>query len=268
VRRLVKEPLLRGAVPTLLALAFALTTIAPSIAQEAKESPPTQVVPTPDATSISLQKDKLVEEIEQLRHKNQPTVGIWFGENASAVVTGAVGLIVGIFGLLRWFTDRRAERDRRAEDRFKSVVESLGSDLQATRVGAAVTLRSFLHPGYERFYSQVFNLAVANLRLEGQGLDVPQSAQLASRAYRTLINRRLRETEPVPSGAGSATDAARSPLVQALATVFQEAYPLARDHQHVVSTSPTTAAGSDRPRAPRPSRRDGGESRLHVPPQS
>jgi hypothetical protein len=64
----------------------------------------------------------------------------------------------------RWLEDRQAEREKRTEERFQSVVEGLGSTIQATQVGAAITLRTFLRPGYEEFYSQVFDLAVANIR--------------------------------------------------------------------------------------------------------
>src|SRR5204862_5651299 len=64
----------------------------------------------------------------------------------------------------RWLKDQEAEREKRAEERFQAVVEGLGSEREEAKVGAAITLRTFLRPGYEQFYTQVFDLAVAHLR--------------------------------------------------------------------------------------------------------
>jgi uncharacterized protein YjbI with pentapeptide repeats len=61
--------------------------------------------------------------------------------------------------------DRKAEREKRAEERFQSVVEGLGSERNEAKVGAAIMLRTFLQPDYEQFYQQSFDLAVAHLRL-------------------------------------------------------------------------------------------------------
>ena len=94
----------------------------------------------------------------------------------------------------RWLEDQKAEREKRAEERFRSVVEGLGSTRTATQVGAAIMLRTFLRPGYEQFYSQAFDLAVAYLRLRDIG-----------------------SAEPPDS------------LNQALIRVFGESFPLARD---------------------------------------
>src|SRR5207237_2098370 len=67
----------------------------------------------------------------------------------------------------------------------------------AAPVGAAILLRTFLRPGYEQFYSQVFDLAVVYLRLRHVDPKAP---------------------EPLDS------------LSQALITVFKESFPLARDY--------------------------------------
>src|SRR6266567_6254413 len=57
------------------------------------------------------------------------------------------------------------------EDRFQAVVAALGSDNEDAKVGAAIMLRTFLQPGYERFYRQAFYLAVAHLRLRKPDLE-------------------------------------------------------------------------------------------------
>jgi large-conductance mechanosensitive channel len=65
----------------------------------------------------------------------------------------------------RWLKDQEAEREKRAEERFQAAVEGLSSEREEAKIGAAILLRTFLRPGYEQFYQQVFDLAVANLRL-------------------------------------------------------------------------------------------------------
>ena len=72
-------------------------------------------------------------------------------------------MIGGLIGLSRWLGDRRDEREKRAEERFQSAVTGLGNEKEGARIGAAILLRTFLRPGYEQFYIQTFDLAVANL---------------------------------------------------------------------------------------------------------
>jgi uncharacterized protein YjbI with pentapeptide repeats len=100
----------------------------------------------------------------------------------------------------RWLKDQEAERERRAEERFQVVVEGLGSEREEAQIGAAITLRTFLRPGYEQFYTQVFDLAVAHLRLPR----TPNPAEDPN--------------TPLPL----------TTLRQALIVVFKEAFPLAR----------------------------------------
>jgi uncharacterized protein YjbI with pentapeptide repeats len=42
-------------------------------------------------------------------------------------------------------------------------VTGLGDEKEGAKIGAAILLRTFLRPGYEQFYTQTFDLAVANL---------------------------------------------------------------------------------------------------------
>jgi len=114
----------------------------------------------------------------------------------------------------RWLKDQEAEREKRAEERFQSVVEGLGSEREGARVGAAITLRTFLLSGYEQFYRQVFDLVVAHLRL-------PRSSKLLED-----------ENVPVPL----------TSLSQALIVVFKEAFPLVRS-QNTRSSQSLDATG-------------------------
>jgi pentapeptide repeat protein len=196
-----------------------------------------QETPTVDATVTALNKEKLAQEVQQLKNQNEPDPFGWLRTNASILFSTLVVVSGGLFGLWRWRVDRRdardreskdrrevqdkeladrkaererrdeeqkrwlkdqeAEREKRAEERFQAVVEGLGSTNLATQVGAAIMLRTFLRPGYEQFYSQVFDLAVVYLRLRNV---VPDTA------------------EPL------------DPLCQTLIPVFTESFPLARDY--------------------------------------
>ena len=105
----------------------------------------------------------------------------------------------------RWLKNQEAEREKRAEERFQSAVEGLGDEKEGAKIGAAILLRTFLRPGYEQFYTQIFDLAVAQLRLRRTSHPPPDDPDL-----------------PLPL----------TPLRQALIVAFRESFPLARDHNH------------------------------------
>lgn len=155
-----------------------------------------QVTPTEDATMTALNKEKLAQEVQQLKNQNEPDLLGWLRTNASLLLSALVVVIGGLIGLGRWLGDRRSEREKRAEERFQAAVTGLGDEKEGVRVGAAILLRTFLREGYEQFYSQAFDLAVANLRLRHLDPDTP---------------------EPLTS------------LSQALIIVFKESFPLAHE---------------------------------------
>src|SRR6266480_7764639 len=171
-----------------------------------------QATPTVDATVAALNKEKLAQEVQQLKNQNEPDFFGWLRTNASILLSTLVVVIGGLIGLFRWLGDRRdeqekrredqrseqekraeeqkrwlddrkaererrdeeqqrwlkdqeAEREKRAEERFQSAVTGLGSEREEARIGAAILLRTFLRKGYEQFYIQTFDLAVAYLRL-------------------------------------------------------------------------------------------------------
>src|SRR6266487_4971985 len=139
--------------------------------------------PTEDATVTTLSKEKLLqevnqldEEVKQLKEQNQSGFFEWLRTNASILLSTLVVVIGALIGLWRWLGDRRdehekrredqrSEEEKRAEERFQSAVTGLGDDKEGSRIGASILLRTFLRPGYEQFYSQTFDLAVANLCL-------------------------------------------------------------------------------------------------------
>ena len=181
-----------------------------------------QATPTEDATVTLLNKEKLAQEVKQLKNQNEPTFFDWLRGNASILLSTLLVVGGGVFGLVRYLAERRdaqkrlledrqAEREKRAEERFQAVVEGLGSEREEAKVGAAITLRTFLRPGYEQFYTQVFDLAIAHLRLS-----------------------RTSHPSEDPDGISHSPEDPNTPLPlttlrQALIAVFKEAFPLARD---------------------------------------
>ncbi len=145
-----------------------------------------QATPTVDATVATLNKEKLEQEVQQLKNQNEPDPLGWLRTNSAILLSTLVVVIGGLIGLFRWFGDRRSERDKRAEERFQAAVTGLGDEKEGAKIGAAILLRTFLRPGYEQFYRQTFELAVANLRpvdrlyhFPPQDIELPMLQQFA-----------------------------------------------------------------------------------------
>jgi hypothetical protein len=189
-----------------------------------------QATPTIDATVTELNKEKLEQEVQQLKNQNEqykiqnePDFNVWLQNYglvwlrtiASILLSTLVVVIGGLIGLGRWIGDRSDRRDKdlkdRAEERFKTAVTALGDRNDGVQVGGAILLRTFLRPGYRQFYVQTFDLAVAYLCLPRTPLPsedpdrIPRSPQDSD--------------TPLPL----------TPLRQALIVAFREAYPLSRN---------------------------------------
>lgn len=171
---------------------------------QATVSPP---APT-DPTVTALQKAQLAQQLEKLQHDND-----WLWNSSPALLSTLAVITAALIGIFRWLRERRDEqtriledredeREKRSEQRFQTVANDLSDEDLATRIGAAIMLRTFLRPGYEQFYGQVFDLAVAHLRLHRR------------------IEPHMSVTEP------------HLLLTQALITVFKESFPHARDRLH------------------------------------
>lgn len=170
-----------------------------------------QAAPTEDATVTALNKEQLTQQVAGQRH----TWDNWFWSNAATVLSSFLStlvLVIGaLFGIWQWrvgrkdtqskeledrkaaqdkeLEDRKAEREKSAEERFQAAVSGLGDQKEGARIGAAILLRTFLRPGYEQFYTQVFDLAVANLRLprSTSSPEGPNGAQPLSTLSQSLI---------------------------------------------------------------------------------
>lgn len=195
-----------------------------------------QATPTEDATVAALNKEKLIQEVNQ----QQRTFGNWLWSNAAAILSSLLSTLVVVIAALvafwQWrvgrkdaqdkeLKDREAERDKRAEEqkrsledraeeRFQVAVVGLGNDKESARIGAAILLRTFLRKGqgYEQFYVQTFDLAVANLR-HPRNLTPPEDID------GLLLPPERSIDTPLPL----------TTLSQALIVAFKEAFPLTRE---------------------------------------
>jgi multidrug efflux pump subunit AcrB len=140
-----------------------------------------QVTPTVDATAVV--QDQLKQQDEKLQRENSFPWTILNTSSVGTILLGIAGFASAVIGFSqwrgnrrdeqkkreeeqdRWRKEREEERRKRDEGRFQAVVEGLGSKDIEARVGSAVALRTFLQPGYEQFYKQVFDLACAYLLL-------------------------------------------------------------------------------------------------------
>ena len=187
-----------------------------------------QTTPTVDPTMTVLNKEKLEQEIDQLKNQNDRSIATWFW-NVNATLGTIVAALLAVAGVImtakeahhknledreaerkrrdkeqdRWLGDRLAEREKRVEERFQAAVTALGDEKEGARIGSAVLLRTFLRPGYEQFYTPIVQLVAANLRLP-------------------------RTTDPPKDPAAPLPPTA---LSQALIMTFIEAFPRAREHE-------------------------------------
>ncbi len=207
-----------------------------------------QATPTVDvtATITALNEEKLRQEIQQLKNQDGDQNN-WLANNSTALIAAVATVIVALFGILQWaitvrqtqdkelrdradarekeraaqdkeLKDRQEAQDKelraQVEERFKTAVTALGSENEATQVGGAILLRSFLKPEdkeiYGRYYTQIFDLAVAYLRL-------PRTTHSSGDSDKPFS---LLEQSDIPQPL--------TPLSRVLIVVFQEAFPLAR----------------------------------------
>ena len=183
-----------------------------------------QATPTVDATALN--KEVLTLQIKQLQNQLQ-NQNNWLSNNSTALIAAFATIVVALFGIYQWTGNRKDERQKksdaqdkelrdRAEERFKAAVTGLGDEKEGAKVSGAILLRSFLNKDdkdYERYYIQIFDLAVAHLRL-------PRTSPLPQEDPDALH-------EP-PSQSDPNTPLRLTTLSQALITVLKESFPLAR----------------------------------------
>lgn len=199
-----------------------------------------QGIPPVDPTLTTLQKEQLRQQIDQQQH----TWWNWLWNLFTASLSTLVLVGGGLWAFFRWLGDRQDVRKKQAEERFKSVVDGLGGETTETKIASAVLLRTFLRPEYKEYYTQVFDLAVANLRiLEHAHSSTTKSSDQSKQILTVLLNAINKEAkEPTEEteakeppteetqepGKAKSSEASHS-LRQAFITAFREAFPRARD---------------------------------------
>lgn len=131
-----------------------------------------------------LQTEKTRQEIIQLQLENENRRNFWSTLPSYATLLTAIVAVVGVFVTI-WkqiienrtqreseLREREREREQReAESRrewdakFNSIVENLGSESEAVRISAALSLLTYLKPEYEDYHDRVFTILLVNLKI-------------------------------------------------------------------------------------------------------
>jgi hypothetical protein len=204
-----------------------------------------QATPTEDATVTALNKEKLAQEVQQLKNQNDRSTAAWFW-NSSGLLGPIVAALLAVAGVLwtakvaqdknladrqaertrrdeeqkRWLEDRKAERERRDEEQQRWL-----KNQEAERDKRAE----------ERFQSVVVGLgsereeAKASAAIMLRTFLQPDYEQFYRQAFDLAVTHlRLRKVDPNipdPSIPYKPPDS----LSQALITVLKESFPLARE---------------------------------------
>jgi hypothetical protein len=98
------------------------------------------------------------EQLIKLQRDNERSFSAWFWNNGVALISSLAVVLGGVVTIFKYFGDRKAEREKRDDDRLQNTIAGLGSERIEARAIAASMLLTFLQqPGYERFHQQIFN---------------------------------------------------------------------------------------------------------------
>lgn len=164
-----------------LSLGFLPTGAGSSAGQEAAAA-------TKDLNSMDqqeLQAEKTRQEVLKLQRENETLKSPWTRFSSNAGLITALVALVGVFITIwkqLYETRRQRELDRkqrdldreqreiesqrRLDEKFNAVVTSLGSESEAIRASAAVSIVTFLKPEYEALHDQVYTILLANLKIQ------------------------------------------------------------------------------------------------------
>jgi uncharacterized protein YjbI with pentapeptide repeats len=133
----------------------------------------------------SLEIEKLSQEIINLKLKNEQLIKHWRMLLSNPAFLTALGALLAVFVTagkviaenrrqkdldreqrIKELREREAENKRRADQKFTSIVEDLGSENEAMQASACVSITTFLKPEYKSLHEQVFDIVLANLKIE------------------------------------------------------------------------------------------------------
>jgi len=216
----------------------------------------TQATPTEDVTVTALMKEKLEQEVQQLKNQNAPDLFVWLRTNAAVLLSTLVIVIGGLIGFFRWLGDRRDEQEKRRENQHceqeKRAEEQRRwlEDRQAERERRDEEQQRWLKDqeakrekrADERFQAAVEGLGSDNVEVKvGAAILLRTFLQTGyEQFYRqafdlAVVHLRLRKPDPcTPEPVDS--------LSQALITVLRESFPRARDGlgKQLFQSSPQT----------------------------
>lgn len=162
----------------------------------------TSIVPATVQAMPTLSKDELEIIKLKLENKKIDNENSWWWITITSLippVLSVLGVFAAVFvGFKQWKGQQEADREKRhidfvveqgklGEERFQNVVKGFESERVEARVGAAILLLTFLRPGYEQFYSQVFYLAISLLRLRKYDPKIPEPVDAMSQALITVL---------------------------------------------------------------------------------
>lgn len=76
-----------------------------------------QATPTEDATVTALNKEKLAQEVQQLKEQNEPDLLSWLRSSLSTFLSTLFVVGGGVFALVRYLAERRDAHDKELKDR-------------------------------------------------------------------------------------------------------------------------------------------------------
>ncbi|MDD4930514.1 MAG: pentapeptide repeat-containing protein [Gallionella sp.] len=129
-------------------------------------------------SEISLQDQKLQEEVKELKLKNEQLESFWAKYGLSlSIFLSILGVLGGLFKFLIAYrnsitakktADKRQESEnlRRAGERFSIAVAQIATNAsRATNMLGATSLLTFLNKEYEHLHEQVFRVLLTTLRV-------------------------------------------------------------------------------------------------------
>jgi uncharacterized protein YjbI with pentapeptide repeats len=161
-------------------------------------------------TKEDLEKQKLAEEILQLKNANASHIAFWDRIAGGIPLVTALVAVLGVWATiskmlddrkqerdqrnaesLRWQAEQQAGRQRQLEESFGAALANLRGDDDAGKAGAVVSLMTFLKPEYATFHDQVYLVLHAMLKLmhppKGQVLAYSAVGPLFVRAFEQAL---------------------------------------------------------------------------------
>ncbi len=153
-----------------------------------------------ESQRAELDSDKLRKEIEQLRLSNEDSRAWWHGPlQMLPFLTAAIALIGLMVTFWKQSSDltkqrrdevaqRRSDTRQRFDESFAATVQNLGSESEGLQASGASALGAYLRPEHAEFHLPVFNLLVANVKLQHSKVVSSLLVQEFEKALRVVLS--------------------------------------------------------------------------------